>query len=96
MSTSDINEQAELGIKSNPKGMMQKVALFFAYFSFTLAAISGVLLYLKTQELGASDPVTASFLASFFFCIFAGVCLFIMGNANLPKFTFDESTSKSD
>jgi len=96
MSTSDINEQPDVRIQSNPKGMMQKVALFSAYFCFILAAVSGVFLFLKAQELGASDPITASFLASFFFCIFTGVSLFIMGNANLPNLKFDKPVSKKD
>ncbi len=96
MSTPDRNNQPEVYIKSNPKGIMQKTALFFAYVSFLLAAVSGVFLFLKAQELGASDPITASFLASFFFCIFTGVSLFIMGNANLPNLKFDKPVGKND
>lgn len=96
MSTPGMNDQPDVSIKSNPKGMMQKVAMFSAYLSFILAAISGVFLYIKTQELGASDPITASFLASFFFCIFTGVSLYIMGSANLPNLKFDKPANKSD
>lgn len=96
MSTFDSNDQPDVSIRSNPKGLMQKTALFFAYFSFILAAVSGVFLYLKTQELGASHPITASFIASFFFCIFTGVSLYIMGSANLPKLKFDKHETKND
>ena len=90
MSTPEINDQTDSLPAPRPKSVMQKTALVFAYISFMLSAISGIFLFIKVQELGASDPVTASFLASFFFCIFTGVCLFIMGNANLPSLKFDD------
>ena len=90
MNAHNIEDQTQKLPPPRPKSAMQKTSLVFAYISFILAGVSGIFLFLKVQELGASDPVTASFLASFFFCIFSGICLFIMGTANLPNLKFDD------
>ncbi|WP_250657702.1 hypothetical protein [Alkalimarinus coralli] len=88
------DEQTQSAIEIKPKGKMQKVALYAAYISYILAAISGIFLYIKTQELGGTDPITASFLASFFFFIFTGFSLMIMAKANLPSLKFDQPEHK--
>lgn len=73
---------------SKPKGKAQKICLISAYLCAIFAVISAVFMYLKVQELGASDPISASFLASFFFFTFTGVSLGMMAKANLPNLSF--------
>ena len=51
---------------------------------YLLGVVCGIFWYLKRQELGATDPVTASFLASMFFFVLVGFLLGIMGNADIP------------
>lgn len=103
MSTSSVNDQPETNaegktyasVEVRPKGMVQKVCLWSAYVCFFMGAVCGVFLYLKTQELNASDPVIASFLASLFFFVFTGVSLFLMAKANLPNLGFHKPVSKA-
>lgn len=68
------------------KGILQKVALIFGMLSFALAMVSGVWLYIRVESVGAENPISASLLASFFFFIFVGVILTIIGRADLPSF----------
>ena len=63
---------------------LQKVARVVGKICYVLCLVCGVLWYLKRQELGATHPVTASFLASTFFFVFVGFLLGIMGNADVP------------
>ena len=65
---------------------------------YLLAVVSGVFWYLKRGELGATDPITASFLASLFFFLFVGFLLGIMGNADIPdlKIRLSGNATKED
>lgn len=51
-----------------------------------LAILCAVVLYIKIQELGMQHVVSASLLASSFFCTFIGVVFFVIGNADIPNF----------
>jgi len=75
---------------NKPKGKFQKVSQVSAIFCFLFMVISGFFLYKDGQELGMSDPITASWLASFFFFFFMGVALNLLSKANLPSFKFDD------
>jgi amino acid permease len=76
--------------ESKPKGTLQKVSKISAIICFILMAISGYFLYIDYQELGMSDPITASWLATFFFFFFTGFSLNLLSKANIPSFKFDD------
>ncbi len=46
------------------------------------------MLYLKAQELGMQDVISASFMASTFFFFTCGIVLIIIGKADLPDLSF--------
>jgi tetrahydromethanopterin S-methyltransferase subunit D len=76
------------------KGFLQKLSLVSAVASFALAIISGVMLYLQSERVGSDNPVSASLMASMFFFVCVGIILFIIGNADIPSFKFDDSKDK--
>ena len=76
------------------KGFLQKLSLVSAVASFALAIISGVMLYLRLERVGSDNPVSASLMASMFFFVCVGIILFIIGNADIPSFKFDDSRDK--
>jgi len=76
------------------KGFLQKLSLVSAVASFALAIISGVMLYLQLERVGSDNPVSASLMASMFFFVCVGIILFIIGNADIPSFKFDDSKDK--
>ena len=51
-----------------------------------LAVLCAVALYFKVQELGMKHVVSASLLASSFFCTFIGFVFIVIGNADIPSF----------
>jgi hypothetical protein len=71
-------------VKKN-KGLLQKVALYCSAISFVLAVVCGVILFLNLGNIGFDHPVSASLLASFFFFVFVGVVLWVIGKSNLPS-----------
>ncbi len=73
------------------KNLFQRGALISAKISFLLSALSGVFLYLKVNELGYENPVSASLLGALFFFLFMGVLLTIVGNSDIPSFKVDPS-----
>ena len=73
-----------------PKGTFQKVSKISAIISYILMAVSGYFLYIESQALGMGDPVTASWLATFFFFLITGFSLMLLSKANLPSFRFDD------
>lgn len=79
-----------------PDRPLQKVARVAGKLCYLLCIVCGVFWYLKRQELGATDPVTASFLASTFFFVFVGFLLGIMGNADLPDLRIRSSKDEGD
>ena len=76
------------------KGFLQKVSTVSGVISFVLSAVCGVLLYLKVQEIGFENPVSASLLASVFFFLFVGFLLVFVGSCNIPSFKFDGPKEK--
>lgn len=72
------------------KSKFKKITQYSAIVSFILAAVSAVFLFIKTDELGLSDPVAASWLASLFFFIFIGISLVLISGVNLPSFKFED------
>jgi hypothetical protein len=79
-----------------PKGILQRVAAWSGMASFAMAAVCAVILYFKVKSTGFNNPVSASFLASVFFFIFAGVLLGIIGKSDLPSFKFDNKQNGQD
>ena len=51
-----------------------------------MAVLCAVALYFKVQELGMQHPISASLLASTFFCGCMGFVFTVIGNANIPSF----------
>ena len=76
------------------KGILQKVSTVSGIISFVLSVVCGVLLYLRVQEIGFENPVSASLLASVFFFLFVGFLLVFIGSCNIPSFRFDEPKEK--
>ena len=64
---------------------LQLVALVAGKLSLLVSVLSSIFLYLKVNELGASHPVSASFLASVFFFAFVGLLLCFVANLVLVK-----------
>jgi len=75
---------------NKPKGKLQIISKISAIICFILMAISGYFLYIDSQELGMSDPITASWLATFFFFFFTGFALNLLSKANIPSFKFED------
>jgi len=73
------------------KGPLQKLSLVSAVLSFILAIISGIMLYLRPENLSSMNPISASLMASTFFFISVAVVLTIIGKADLPSFKFDNT-----
>ncbi|UZE94912.1 hypothetical protein [Alkalimarinus alittae] len=96
MSTPSVKDHPEVSLQTKPKGLTQKICLVSAYISFVLGAISGVFMFIKVKELGSSDPISASFLASFFFFAFTGISLMLMAKANLPNLGFYKPEGKAE
>ena len=76
------------------KGILQKVSTVSGIISFILSVVCGVFLYLRVQETGFENPVSASLLASVFFFLFVGFLLVFVGSCNIPSFKFDNSNDK--
>jgi len=68
------------------KSILQKISKVIGIICFLLAILCAVILYFKVQELGMQHVVSASLLASSFFCTFIGVVFFVIGNADIPSF----------
>ena len=72
------------------KGWLQRFSLYTGVVSFILAAVCGVLLYFRVDEVGDYNPISASLMASIFFFICVGVILTIIGRSDLPSFKLDK------
>ena len=68
------------------KSVLQKISIILGIICFLLAILCAIALYFKVQELGMQDVVSASLLASSFFCTFIGVIFIVIGNADIPSF----------
>ena len=76
---------------ANRKGVLQKISIISAVFSFVLALASGIFLYFRLTSVGSYNPISASLMASTFFFLCVGAVLVVMGSANLPSFRMDTS-----
>ena len=74
------------------KSILQKLSSIIGIICFLLAVLCAVALYFKYQELGMQHPISASLLATSFFCTFIGFIFTVMGNADLPSFKFTDAT----
>jgi hypothetical protein len=70
----------------NRKSVLQKLSSIIGKICFLLAVLCAVALYFKVQELGMHHPISASLLASSFFCGFIGFVFTYIGNADIPSF----------
>ncbi|NOQ90370.1 MAG: hypothetical protein GQ549_05435 [Gammaproteobacteria bacterium] len=68
------------------KSILQKLSSIIGIICFLLAVLCAVVLYFKIQELGMQHVVSASLLASSFFCAFIGVVFIVIGNSDIPSF----------
>ncbi|MBL1319891.1 MAG: hypothetical protein COA63_002355 [Methylophaga sp.] len=68
------------------KSILQRSSSFIGKICFLLAVLCAAILYFKIKELGMQHVISASFLASFFFFVFVGVVLTVIGNADIPSF----------
>lgn len=73
------------------KNLFQKTSLISAKLSFVLSVLSGIFLYLRVDEVGYDNPISASLLGSMFFFLFVGILLSIVGNCDIPSFKLDPS-----
>jgi hypothetical protein len=68
------------------KSILQKLSSIIGIICFLLAVMCAVALYFKAQELGMKHVVSASLLASSFFCTFIGFVFIVIGNSDIPSF----------
>ena len=68
------------------KSILQKLSGIIGIICFLLAILCAVALYFKIEELGMQHVVSASLLASSFFCAFIGFVFIVIGNADIPSF----------
>lgn len=52
---------------------------------------SGIMSFIKSNELGSEDVVSASFMATTFFFLCVGVVLWVFATSNLPSLKVGES-----
>lgn len=76
---------------NNKPSLLQKISSAIGVLSFLAAITCAVLLYLRMDEAGMNNPLSASLLASIFFFFFVGIVLTIVGRTNIPHFKFDAS-----
>ena len=81
--------------QNSSPNIFNKITLFSGKISFILALVSGIFLYLRVDEHGYDNPISASLLGSLFFCIFMGVLLTLIGRCNLPNFKLDASQGEN-
>lgn len=72
------------------KNLFQRVSLFSGKLSFVISVLCGIALYLRVDEVGYQNPISASLLGSLFFFLFVGVLLTIVGKSDIPSFRFDD------
>jgi len=78
------------------KSILQKVSTIIGIICFLLAIVCVVLLYFKIEESGMQHVVSASLLASSFFCAFIGFVFTVIGNADIPSFRLDTDNKGLD
>ncbi len=73
------------------KSILQKFSLVMGVTSELLSAVCLVMLYIKSQELGMQDVISASYMASAFFFFTTGIVLIIISQTNIPSLSFNDS-----
>ena len=68
------------------KNSFQKVSFYSAIISFIASIACVIFLYLRVDEFGMENPISASLLASSFFFVSVGVVLMVIAKTNLPSF----------
>lgn len=71
---------------SNTKSIMQKVSGVAGIICFLLAVLCAIALYFKAQELGMQHVISASLVASTFFCVCIGFVFTVIANTDIPSF----------
>ena len=71
------------------KSMLQKASSIIGIICFLLAIVCAVALYYMVQDVGMQDVISASLLASTFFCVFIGFVFTVIGNTDIPSFKVD-------
>ncbi|MFV9616423.1 MAG: hypothetical protein ACNYZG_10735 [Gammaproteobacteria bacterium] len=72
--------------------VLQKISFVVGIICFLLAALCVVALYFKVEEYGMQHVVSASLLASSFFCVFVGFVFIVMGKADIPNLKIEATT----
>ncbi|RKZ65481.1 MAG: hypothetical protein DRQ44_08025 [Gammaproteobacteria bacterium] len=75
------------------KSILQKSSSIVGIICFLLSILCAVALYFKIQELGMQHVISASLLASSFFCAFIGFVFIVIGNADIPSFKVVDTDS---
>ena len=81
------DENDEKGNDTNcKKSKTQRSVYYLGITSFVASAACLVILYLRMDEAGLKNTISASVAASSFFFASVGVVLTTIGNCNLPSF----------
>lgn len=73
------------------KSALQKTAYYSGFVSFVLSIVCLVFIYLKVDEWGWDNPISASLMASSFFFVSVGLVLVVIGKSNLPSFKVEDT-----
>ena len=76
------------------KGILQKISIITGIISSLLAIACGVIYYIKVDELGFNNPISASLLASIIFFLSVGVVLVVIGRSDIPNLKIGTSKDK--
>ena len=71
------------------KNALQKVSYVSAIVSLIAAVACLVILYLKVDDIGFDNPISASLMAGSFFFVSVGLVLMVIAKSDLPSFKID-------
>ncbi|MBT3204006.1 MAG: hemerythrin family protein [Gammaproteobacteria bacterium] len=72
------------------KNALQKVSFYSAIISIIAAVACLVFLYLRVDDFGFENPISASLMAASFFFVSVGVVLMVIAKSNLPSFKIND------
>lgn len=75
----------------NKKSVLQKSAFYIGFASFAASIVCLIFLYLRIDDLGWKNTISASLMASSFFFASVGLVLITIGKCNLPSFKVGSS-----
>ena len=75
------------------KGAWQKAVYYLGITSFIASAACLIYIYLKIDDLGWQNPISASLLATSFFFASVGLVLVTIGKCNLPSLKVGKTDS---